>query len=198
MLLNPEAGAHPVTDDPVELAAATRAADRSFERFPYYRWRYGERGRRFGGSDGAWLVWLCGQSPEFARDQVRWLGAVLSSRGMPTLLLEDHLRILHEELQRRATYRLLKTSADELQARRRHAVSDRALDRLAGRFLDAAPEPWRSRIPEMGRLLVAAVGDERNGVEKAVTSIEEWACDADRFPARWITAVKKTLSDARR
>ena len=197
MLLNPEAGDHPATDDPTELAAAMRASIRSFERFPYYHWRYGERGRRFGGSDGAWLLWLCGRPSEFAKNQIRWLGGVLSSRGMPTLLLEEHLRILHEELERASEYRLLKSCADDLHARRRRIVSDRSLERLSARFLDTAPEPWRSRVPEMGRLLAAAVADERNGIERAVISIEEWACDSERFPKGWIEAVRTTIAAAR-
>lgn len=57
--LNPEAGRHEVTMDGRELEAVRRASDRSWSEFPYYDARFGERGRRFSLSDGAWIVTLC-------------------------------------------------------------------------------------------------------------------------------------------
>jgi hypothetical protein len=193
-MLNPEYGAHPITTDPGELAAAERASDRSFEEFPYYRWRYGDRGRRFGASDGAWLVTLCSSPSKIARQQIDWLGVVLSSRGMPRLLLEAHLRFLFDELGGGRRYRVLNAAADIIAA-----TYDRSpIDRLGREFVAAAPRPWRERIPEMGRLLAAAVADERSGIERAVVSIEEWACDRERFPPAWIKTVRSTIAAARR
>lgn len=195
--VNLEAGDHPVATDPEELAAAVRASDRSFERFPYYRWRYGDRGRRFGHSDGGWLIALCGSPAAFAREQIQWLGVVLSSRGMPRLLLEDHLRLLHQELGGARKYRVLVTAADELRKQRRRHIPDQLMKRCADEFLKAAPQPWRGRIPEMGRLLAAAVADEGDGIERAVLSIEDWATDREQFPAGWIKAVRTTIATAR-
>jgi hypothetical protein len=50
---------------------------------------------------------------------VRWLGTVLAARGMPRLLLEEHLGILHEELvaavpERAGQYDLLLDAARAL------------------------------------------------------------------------------------
>lgn len=56
--INPEAGRHAVPEDERELQAAVLAGDLCWERFPYFEERYGERGRRFARSDGAWLATL--------------------------------------------------------------------------------------------------------------------------------------------
>jgi hypothetical protein len=98
--INPDAGTHPVTSDPRELAAARRATERSIERFPYYTARYGERAMRFGDSDGAWLALVAVENTSHVLDQTAWLASVLASRGMPTLLMDLHLRFLREELSR--------------------------------------------------------------------------------------------------
>ena len=84
--LNPEAGNHVITSDPRELAAARRAAQRTWAHFPYYARRYGVRGRNFALSDSGWLATLCDLPPSTAVEQVKWLGVVLSSRGMPRKL----------------------------------------------------------------------------------------------------------------
>ena len=196
--LNPDAGDHPITGDARELAAAARASQRSLEEFPYYQLRYGERAARFGGSDGGWLAWLCSATPSFAREQIRWLGVVLASRGMPTLLLERHLRLMHEELvaaipEKRASYRILLTAANELRAARAKVIDETTASRIADEFR----EVWSSHAPEMGRILVAAVADERSGIERAAASIEEWAVDGERFAVQWVEAVRATLAAAR-
>src|SRR5664279_619298 len=96
--INPEAGRHPVPADAREVRASLRAADICWQRFPYFEQRYGERGRRFARSDAAWQATLCQYEPAQILQQVRWLGRVLAGRGMPTLLLQDQLEILVQEL----------------------------------------------------------------------------------------------------
>ncbi|HEU4521273.1 MAG TPA: hypothetical protein VFT12_04665 [Thermoanaerobaculia bacterium] len=196
--MNPEAGSHPVTTETRELAAALRASERSLREFPYYRERYGERGARFGESDSGWLVSLCSGPAAFARQQVQWLGAVLSSRGMPQLLLEKHLQFLEEELSRaipsnRSAWRILGRCADDLRRARIRGIPEDAGRAIAEKF----EAVWRERIPEMGILLVSAVADERNGIERAVVSVEEWAADAERFSRKWVRAVRETIAAAR-
>jgi hypothetical protein len=56
--LNAEAGDFEVTTDPAALAASELANARTLARFPYLVARFGERGRAFSRSDGAWLVSL--------------------------------------------------------------------------------------------------------------------------------------------
>ncbi|MBF0529015.1 MAG: biliverdin-producing heme oxygenase, partial [Deltaproteobacteria bacterium] len=94
---NFEAGNHPVTQDPGEIAAVLRATDRCLAKYPYFTYRYGERGRRFTDSDGAWLAALLDLDERKMLDQILWLGRVLSSRGMPRFLLQRPLEIVHEE-----------------------------------------------------------------------------------------------------
>jgi hypothetical protein len=200
--LNPEAGDHPITSDPRELAASLRASERTLAEFPYYHWRYGERGVRFSNSDSAWLAHVCSLPAARARQQISWLGAVLSSRGMPLMLLEHHLLIMRDELaaavpEKRRVYAALTRNAAHLRRARLAAISARKAESIAAAFTKAAPNPWRARIPEMGSLLVAAVADERNGIERAVLSMEEWVYDKERFPPSWIRAARAAIAAAR-
>lgn len=200
--INPSAGAHPITSSPLELEAARRAAEISLKEMPYYQERYGDRGRLFGYSDGAWLATLCRGGPEHTESQILWLGTVLSSRGMPRWLLERHLAVLHAELVRVAPqdascYALLLEVAGLLGRMREEQISPAAARKLAERFAREADAAWVKRIPEMGALLVAAVADEADGITNAVRSIEPWARDPARFPEEWRSAVQSTIAGAR-
>lgn len=200
--LNPEAGRHPVPADPREVQAAVRAGDICWERFPYFENRYGERGRRFARSDAAWQATLCQYPPAQILQQVRWLGRVLAGRGMPTLLLQVQLEILVAELaaaipSRKADYEKLLPAAAALHAARREHLTDEQVEAMAGDFDRAAGAEWSTRFPDTGALLCAAVADELEGNENAVTSLHPWMIDAARFPAEWIAAVAATLARAR-
>jgi hypothetical protein len=201
--LNPSAGMHPVSLVPAEVEAAARAGDASIAEFPYFRDRYGERGERFALSDGSWLVTLA-DSEEEGRivEEVRWLGRVLSSRGMPVYLLERHLRHLERELialspEREASYRRLGETADRLTEARRARLGDDDFRRLSSRFDAAVPDEFRDRLPRMGEVVVSAVIDESEGIVNAVPSLLSWAADPARFPREWIGAVERTLAEAR-
>ena len=200
--LNPEAGDHAVTADPVELAAAERAIRRSYARFPYYGRRYAARGRRFSASDSGWLVTLCDLPPAQAPAQVLWLAGVLASRGMPRWLLECHLLDLHEELVaarpgRQARYAPLRACAEVLAERRRRHLSDDDLAQLDAEFEARVPADEARRLPHTGAMLGAATTDEREGVDGAVASLAYWLVDAERFGPEWIAAVHETLAEAR-
>ncbi|HET9598748.1 MAG TPA: hypothetical protein VFP65_24450 [Anaeromyxobacteraceae bacterium] len=201
--LNPEAGTHAVTSDPRELAAAHAANVRSLDAFPYYELRFGERGRRFGESDGAWLAALSREPSEHVASQVAWLGQVLSARGMPRRLLEIHLAFLAEELGRAAPERApeharLGEAASRLAAARAAHVDDAALAGLRAAFDAAAGDPWRGRLRGMGEILGSAVADERCGLARAVTSVLGWFHEPGRFPAELVAAVDATVDRARR
>ena len=99
--------------------------------------------------------------------------------------------------EKRRSYSILTRCATELRRQRLKTIPERRAAAIAATFSSAAPKLWVRRIPEMGSLLVAAVADERNGIERAVVSIEEWAYDGERFPARWIEAVRGAISAAR-
>lgn len=200
--LNPSAGTHPVTSDPDEVAAVRRAGDRSYADFPYYEARYGDRGRLFAVSDGAWLLTVCRLPWQALEEEILWLGGLLASRGMPRLLLERHLRVMLEELAHlersgHGWYDGLIRAADHLRELRRARISDQALRHLAAEFEARVNRAGRAPIPRFGEILVAAVADEADDVDLAVFSIEGWCTDASRFPTEWIDAVRSTLAAAR-
>ena len=200
--LNPSAGHHVVTGDPRELAAVEEAGERSWAAWTYYSRRYGDRGRRFTRSDSAWLATLPGSPASLVERQVRWLGTLLAARGMPRLLLEEHLRVLHEELvaavpERAAEYASLLQAADTLRGEREASMPEAELRRLERGFRDLLERPADDDV-RAGVLIAAAVADERAGVPRAVTSLMEWLADPTRFPPGWVAAVHETLGRARR
>lgn len=200
--LNFEAGMHPVPDDPRELAAALRAGERSWARFPYYAARYGERGRRFTGSDSAWLAALVGHDVAVVEQRVLWLGVVLAARGMPQWLLELHLEVLHDALcaempTRRDSYATLLAGARALRAQRERYLVSELLVAHTNAFAARVGSELNSCLPETGGLIAAAVADEAAGIALAVTSLVPWLTDPARFQARWIAAVEETLTEAR-
>jgi hypothetical protein len=199
--LNPAAGEHAVTTDPRELAAVERAGDRSWSAWAYYGRRYGERGRQFTRSDSAWLALLPRSPVATVERQVRWLASVLAARGMPRLLLEDHLRILHQELvavlpDRAEMYAALLSAAEALAAERQALLADTAMDRLASDFQALIGTSDRHDL-RAGTLIAAAVADERAGLPEAVTSLLDWLANPEGFDARWRSAVQETLRRAR-
>lgn len=200
--INRAAGSHPITDDPRELEAALRAAERSVREYPYYEARYGDAARRYGHSDGAWIALLAQDTQRGADEQVQWLGRVLAARGMPRLLLERHLELLHDELaaavpEERPRYEKLLRSVEMFRSLRRAVLSDEALHALAAEFDARVGAEWSARLPRTGEILVAAAVDERLGIEDALTSVERWMTDPERFPPTWIDAVHRTLEAAR-
>lgn len=201
--INPAAGDHAVTSDPVEMAAAERAIRRSWAEFPYYARRFGARGRSFSSSDSGWLITLCGMSAEAACGQVLWLATLLSARGMPRWMLEHHVDLLADELSRArpgedgARYARLHDCAGALRARRLARFDEETFRALEQAF-DARVEPEQlRRHRRMGGILVAAVADERDGIQLAVSSVVSWATDPDRFDDAWSTAVHETIAEAR-
>jgi hypothetical protein len=200
--LNPEAGAHPVVQDPRELCAAIRAGEACWAEFPYLAHRYGARGVRFTRSDSAWLATLVSLEANAVRDQVCWLGGLLAPRGIPRLVLQRHLEILACELgaelpARRARYAKLEDAARVLADARAAAIAPERFARLAGEC-DAALEPDPAkRIPRLGEIVIAAVQDERAGVVGAVEGVERWLTEPSRFTAGWCAAVRDALTAAR-
>ncbi|MBW3628685.1 MAG: hypothetical protein KY464_05230 [Gemmatimonadetes bacterium] len=200
--INPHAGTHPITADAAELEAARVAADRAVEEFPYFLERFGERARLFGASDGAWLATLHDREVDEIGREVLWLGSVLASRGMPRLLLERHLEVLHEELERAvperaAFYAVLLNGASTLRQQRLSRLSEHDLRELDIAFASRVGSRWAERLPRMGAILVAAVADEAGGITSAVEKVLDWAGDREHFPAQWCDAVERTVADAR-
>ncbi len=201
--INPEAGSHAVPDNWIELKAALDAARDCREMYPYYDARYGERGKRFCDSDAAWLAALVELPASEIIAQVEWLGAVLSSRGMPRITLEHQVTILYETLvavrpERRLEYERLLCARDWLRGERNRYLAEEDFIMLVAEFLAATHGELDGAMQGMGRLLVSAVCDEKAGIPGAVASVKEWATDSGRFSAEWITAVRETLAHAKK
>jgi hypothetical protein len=199
--LNPDAGSYLISAHPAELAAAASATQATYVEFPYYEARYGDRGRRFSHSDSAWIITLCDKPFERARSQLLWLAAMLAARGMPRFLLERHLLMLEHALgmarpEQHARYAVLGRCAAHFAHLRHLRLDGDRFESLAARF-EAAVEACPERVPNVGRVLVAAVLDEAARVRHARTSVEAWVCDAQRFSARWIEAVRESILHTR-
>lgn len=220
--LNPSAGDVPLPNDPREIDAALRAGRVSWRLFPYYRWRYGDRGAAFTRSDSAWLVTLCEHSPDHVQEQIAWLGSVLSNRGMPQWLLELHLKILYRQLARAVpenerSYEKLLAASFALRTERRQRISEARFEGLSRQFAARVGAPAHPWMLGAGRLLVAATADEKGGMPHAVARLESWLTEPARFeearasfsgslgqvsnevsPDRWAEAVREIIDEARR
>lgn len=210
--INPEAGNHPMPQDPGEIAAALRASRRGWDDFVYFEARYGARGERFSDSDACWLAALADLEPEAVEQQVDWLARVLATRGMPQIMLERTLEYLYAELagarpDRAAAFDPLKAAAARLRAARTAVIAEDRCRALANAFEQRVRESvtvsgqdgalhlagWR----DTGLLLASAVADEQNGIDGTVAAIHGWLTDPERFSAAWIAAVDETLQAAR-
>jgi hypothetical protein len=100
---------------------------------------------------------------------------------MPRLLLEEHLRVLHEELvaavpERALEYASLLAAANGLRVEREAFVPASVLRTFETGFHDLLQRPTED---DLGAdvLIAAAVADERAGVPRAVASLLEWLAD---------------------
>lgn len=198
-VVNPEAGAHPVTTDATLVRAAVRAAQRSFDVMPYYGIRYGERGARFASSDSAWLISLAPLDEEQAVRQVEWLSRVLAGRGMPSWLMELHLDELVAEVRAAvddaAVGALPAAAASLTSARRRHvdddllALADTWAQEVAGNRLP---------VPRTGALVAAATADVLLGVTRDDHVLFDWLTDRERVSAEMAAALHEVRDRVRR
>ncbi|KRE54522.1 hypothetical protein ASG70_10090 [Phycicoccus sp. Soil748] len=197
-VVNPEAGAYPVTTDATLVRAAVRAAQRSFDIMPYYGIRYGERGARFASSDSAWLISLAPLDEEQAVRQVAWLSRVLAGRGMPSWLMELHLDELVAEVRAAvddaAVGALPAAAASLTSARRRHvdddllALADTWTHEVAG---DGLP------VPRTGALVAAATADVLLGVTRDDHVLFDWLTDRERVSAEMAAALHEVRDRVR-
>jgi heme oxygenase len=203
--LNQDAGTHPVPRDVREVQAALSAGEQTYMQFAYYEARYGERGLRFTRSDSAWLATLArdDDAPTTVR-HVLWLARTLCSRGMPRLLLEQHLEVLQSALSASvpecaSSYQALGLAASELRSEREAAMPGEREAALHASFVTGLRGVAESGIGarEAAALLTAAVADEKRGLGVAVAALTTWLCDPTRFSKTWIAACQHTVTAAR-
>lgn len=199
--INPEAGNHPIPDDEREIQAALKASDRGWSEFPYYEQRYGDRGKRFSDSDTCWLVTLTRLDPESMQKQIEWLGRVLSTRGMPMIMLEFTLKFSHEELVKvvpaqKTTYDKLSKASETLRKQRINIMSEKEFESLSREFDETVGAESAKKYNNTGKLLVSSVIDQKIGINGAVAAMQGWLTDSDRFPENWIETVNNTIEKA--
>ncbi len=196
--INRDAGQHTVPSDPEELALALRAAARAWQMFPYLHLRFGERGERFTHSDSCWLVTLNSRPTAEALAELDWLRRVLVPRGLPTMLLEAHLRLIQAEfalLSRPATpgaqgYDAFLRRGDAERARWNPAVVGGAVDRA-----DAALRRTTGlHVPSAAALVASAWEDERSGIAGGLAATRTWFTDGGRFSPEWIHTVQDLVA----
>lgn len=195
---NPEAGHHPLPDEPAEIRASLRAAERCLGRLPYLRLRFGPRGDAFTRTDSGFLTTLAGFPLDHVIEQVQWLAGLLACRGMPRWLMETHLDILADELvaaipDRAAEFRRLRQAAAVLRRERRVILSQASFDALASAFAREGGNP----VPHFGEVAVSAVCDEAFGIAAAVTSVASWLETSDAVPAAWRGSALALIQHAR-
>jgi hypothetical protein len=200
-IINADAGTHPVPSDPRALEASVRAGDICWHWFPYLSERYGERGHRFTRSDSAWLATLTRLDLPGATRQIAWLRGVLATRGIPSVLLQTHLEVLCDALDRaipadHAAHATLRQAAEGLHEARRVRISDGQVTELSEAFDGATGAALRARLPRTPLLLVSAVVDEMDGSPGAVANLAGWLTDRQRFPVDWIAAVEAAIARA--
>ena len=199
--INPEAGNHPIADDEREISAALTASNRAWAMYPYYQARYGERGKRFSDSDTCWLVTLTNLDPESLRQQMNWLARLLAIRGMPSIMLEKTIQLLHEELinqipEKKPVYDKLLKAADMLAEKRRQRIPETKSTILSREFDDLVGTKLAKQYKNTGTLLVSAAADEQNGIAGAVDAVCAWLTDPARFSEAWVAAVHHIIEKA--
>lgn len=199
--LNPEAGNHPIPQNPLEIRAALTAGRRCREEFPYFDARYGERGRRYTSSDAAWLATLVDLDNAGLAGQVVWLGDFLARLGMPRILLERQLELLVEELvagnpEQRVRYEKLQAGIDALRQAREIHFSEAVFRELAAEA-EARLAGGPPGIANLGVLIVSAVADERSGIPESAAKLAAWLLETGRLPAGMATAIDEVFGRIR-
>jgi heme oxygenase len=199
--LNVEAGDHAVPQNPMEIGLALRAGNAAWKKFSYLEQRYGVRGKRFTNSDSCWLVTLThAPGQDVATKALDWLRTVLATRGIPTVVLEVHLRSIQqaialefpEQLKMQAQFDVFLSNRET--ERRVHLGTDGQsplIDVFNRRFQECSG----LRVDLAADLIASAWLDERSGVTGSLPALHNWFTDAGRFSKDWIANVNELLAE---
>jgi hypothetical protein len=197
--INLEAGDHAMPQDPLEIDLALRAAEVAWKKYPYLELRYGDRGKRFTDSDSCWLFTLTRARKEVAVTRaLEWLRTVLTSRGLPTVILEFHLQAIKQEIGAEFT------EQPDMQTRFDQFLSDREAERRrlfgdAGRsaLTDAFDQRLRActgfKVDGAAELIASAWVDEQSGIAGSIPALRDWLTNVERFSTDWIANVREFL-----
>ena len=185
---NAEAGDTPAPSRPEDRELVERSARVVWRMFPYFGWRYGERGRSFGRSDAGYLATLLEHDERVAQQQVEWLAGVLAPRGMPSLLLEVQLESLGRMWSRRrgVADNCFLALASRMR-RARLAVLDASVFAECERICGAAAL-GKARRRGTGALIAAAVVDRALGLGQHDEALVRWLAEAEPTDEAWSLA----------
>lgn len=194
--LNPAGGNHPIPQDERELKACITAGYKCLEEFPYILMRYGISGRLFTLSDSAWLTHLTELNQDALNSQIDWLLNVLSTRGMPSILLERHLDYLYEELvktypEKKSIYIKLNYSREVIQRKRLYSFDNEGLKKVEEVFFGTINDYEKNKLPDAIKLLASANVDEAMGIRGSLESILSWLSEKERFTPQWINSIRE-------
>jgi hypothetical protein len=188
---NPEAGDTPVPTDPREIAIARRAVALVWRAVPYFAFRYGERGRSFGLSDGAWLVTLAALPSDERLAQIEWLAGFLSPRGIPSWLVEVQLRAIARIGTRSgwSAAEAFSDSARHLDGRRRSVLSEESFQLAGHRFCEIAGQ---SRLADgTGKMVASAETDVALRFSSSSAPFIDWFRSTRTVAPRWLEAIER-------
>ena len=199
--MNFEAGDHAIPQTPSEIDLALRAARAAWEKFPYLERRYGARGRRFTNSDSCWLVTLTrAPGQDVTTKALDWLRTVLATRGIPTVVLEVHLRTIQqaialkfpEQIKMRAQFDLFLSNRE---AERRVYFGAEGQSPLIDVFNRRFQACSGLKVGSAADLVASAWMDERSGIFGSLSALHSWLTDVGRFSRDWIANVNGLLSE---
>lgn len=194
---NPDAGDTPAPQDERDRALAERSARAIWRTFPYFAWRYAERGRSFGRSDAGYLLTLASLDEGTARLQVRWLIGVLAPRGMPSLLMEYQLESLGRLWSReyRPQPNVFLALASELRSARLGVLDVGTFEECERMVHDAARGDAKRR--GSGCLIAAGTADRALGIGEYDAALAQWFAAAQGGESAWAAACAAALALAR-
>jgi heme oxygenase len=199
--MNFEAGDHAVPQNPIEIDLALRAAKAAWEKFSYLEQRYGARGKRFTNSDSCWLVTLThAPGQDVATKTLDWLRTVLATRGIPTVVLEVHLRTIQqaialefpEQIKMRAQFDLFLSNRE---AERRMYFGAEGQSPLIDAFNRRFQACGGLKVESAADLIASAWMDERSGVTGSLSALHNWITDVGRFSKDWIANVNELFAE---
>jgi len=192
--INFEAGDHAIPQNPLEVELALRVGRRAWEQYPYLQCRFGERGRRFTNSDSCWLVTLTHMPDETVTKNLTWLRTVLSARGVPTVILETHVREISQELRFEFGEHLdghhrMDQFLSNLELERKKISGERDFSHLVEEFERQFSSCAGFRVKSAAQLITSAWIDERSGITGSLAATQDWFANSERFSREWITNV---------
>jgi hypothetical protein len=194
---NSEAGMMPFPIDPLEVAVTEAAAKLMWRACPYFEWRYGERGRKFGRSDAGFIVMLAQLPVPTIERQLDWLVRLLAPRGMPGVLMEVQLRIL-ERVGRKAQWTArapLTLVAQRRSQARASVLSDAVLHECEMSFRAATqglPHAFGT-----GHVIAGVVADAAMGISNQEDALLRWLLEHGPSQPEWRQACRRCFELAR-